>query len=123
MDYRQLNKTVMDDTQKLCNSLDALKNSIDNSIKNEYIVFQEDAFDAGSVEPNPNMRIIVSKRRTFEAAEAYKGKKICCLNFANNHNVGGAPWSAGAQEESICRISTLYPCLYAKKKDFYEKHQ
>ena len=122
MDYRQLNKTVMDDTQKLCSSLDTLKNSIDNSIKNEYIVLQEDAFDAGSVEPNPNMRIIVSKRRTFEAAEAYKGKKICCLDFANNHNVGGAPWSAGAQEESICRISTLYPCLYAKKKDFYEKH-
>lgn len=122
MDYRQLNKTVMDDTQKLCCSLDALKNSINNSIKNEYIVFQKDPFDAGSIKVNSDMRIIVSKRRTFEAAEAYKGKKICCLDFANNHSVGGAPWYAGAQEEGLCRISTLYPCLDAKRHDFYEKH-
>ncbi len=122
MNYRELNKTVMDDTQKLCSNLDSLKNSIANSIQKEYVVYQDEAFDAGEIKPNPEMEIIVSKRRTFEAAEAYKGKKICCLDFANNHNVGGAPWSAGAQEESMCRISTLYPCLYAKKKNFYEKH-
>jgi len=68
------------------------------------------------------MKIIVSKERTFKAAEKYKGKKICCLDFANNHSIGGTPWGAGAQEESLCRASTLYPCLVAKKKDFYEKH-
>ena len=122
MDYRQLNKTVMDDTQRLCHNLYALRSSIDNSRKKEYIVLQEDDFDVGSLEPNPDMRIIVSKRRTFEAAEAYKGKKICCLDFANNHSIGGAPWYAGAQEEGLCRISTLYPCLETRNFDFYEKH-
>ena len=64
----------------------------------------------------------MSRERTFEAASKYTGKKICCLDFANNHHIGGSPWSSNAQEESMCRVSTLYPCLYAQKKDFYEKH-
>ena len=112
----------MDDTMKLCGHNKSLKESITNSIKNEYVVYQSDAFDAGEIKQNPEMKIIVSKKRTFEAAEGYAGKKVCCLDFANNHSMGGAPWSAGAQEESICRISTLYPCLEAQAKTFYEKH-
>lgn len=112
----------MDDTMKLCSLNNSLKASIDNSIRNEYVVYQTDAFDAGDVKPNPEMKIIVSKKRTFEAAEEYAGKKVCCLDFANNHSMGGAPWSAGAQEESMCRVSTLYPCLAAQSKAFYEKH-
>ena len=116
------NKIIMDDTIKLCGNLNALKESIENSIKKEYIVFQEQDFDAGNIETNPDMKIIVSGKRTFEAAEAYKGKKICCIDFANNHSIGGSPWYANAQEEGLCRISTLYPCLFVKEKDFYEKH-
>ena len=122
IDYRKINRTVMDDTMKLCGHNKSLKESITNSIKNEYVVYQSDAFDAGEIKQNPEMKIIVSKKRTFETAEGYAGKKVCCLDFANNHSMGGAPWSAGAQEESICRISTLYPCLEAQSKSFYEKH-
>ena len=44
------------------------------------------------------------------------------LNFANNHHVGGSPWSAGAQEESLCRCSTLYPCLKAIAPLYHDKH-
>ena len=62
-------------------------------------------------------------KRTFEAASAYKSKKVAVLNFANNHFVGGAPFSAGAQEESLCRTSTLYPCLLHEQESFYEKHK
>ena len=122
IDYRKINRTVMDDSMKLCGHNKSLKESIADSIKNEYVVYQSDAFDAGEIKSNPDMKIIVSKKRTFEAAEEYAGKKVCCLDFANNHSMGGAPWSAGAQEESICRISTLYPCLAAQSKTFYEKH-
>ena len=112
----------MDDTQELCAKVGFLNSSIKNSIEKEYIVYQSDELHAGNIIPNKDMKIIVSKERTFEAAEKYKGKKVCCLDFANNSSVGGAPWSAGAQEESMCRVSTLYPCLFAKKKEFYEKH-
>ncbi len=122
MDYRELNRIVMDDTQELCSKLTYLQNAIENSIKKEYIVYQEDSVEIENLEANKNMEIIVSKKRTLEAAEAYKDKKVCCLDFADNHLIGGLPWFAGTQEESLCRISTLYPCLYAKKKEFYDKH-
>ena len=122
INYREINRNVMDDTMKMCDHIKSLKDSIANSIRNEYVVYQSDAFDAGDIKANPEMEIIVSKKRTFEAAEKYAGKKVCCLDFANNHSMGGAPWSAGAQEESICRISTLYPCLKTQSKAFYEKH-
>lgn len=122
VNYREINKNVMDNTMELCGKMDSLKKSIDNSIKNEYLVYQSEAFNAGEIKKNPEMKVFVSKKRTFEAAEAYKSKKVCCLDFANYYSMGGAPWSAGAQEESMCRISTLYPCLYAQKNDYYEKH-
>ena len=122
INFREVNKAVMDDTMKMCGHVDSLKNSIDNSIKNEYVVLQSEPITAGNLQKNPKMKVLVSKKRTFEAAEAYKGKKICCLDFANYYSMGGAPWSAGAQEESMCRVSTLYPCLYSQKQAFYEKH-
>ena len=122
VNYREINKAVMDDTMEMCGQVDSLKKSIDNSIKNEYVVFQSEPLIPGDLRKNPEMKVLVSKKRTFEAAEAYKGKKLCCLDFANYYSIGGAPWSAGAQEESMCRVSTLYPCLYVQKKDYYEKH-
>ncbi len=122
LDYKRINKSVMDNTQELCGCLDYLKKAIVDSISREYIVRQEDVFELTDMTANEDMKIIVSKERTFEAAEKYKGNKICCLDFANCHSVGGSPWYAGAQEESMCRISTLYPCIYAKKEEFYEKH-
>ena len=122
MDYKQINKTVMDNTIELCENLNFLKKSISDSISREYIVYQNEKIELKPSVENGYPRILVSKKRTFEAAEEYKNKKVCCLDFANNHSVGGAPWYAGAQEESMCRISTLYPCINAKRKEFYEKH-
>ena len=122
VDYRKINRAVMDNTMELCGRINSLKDSIDSSIRNEYVVYQSEPFEAGDMKPNPEMKILVSGKRTFEAAEAYKGKKVCCLDFANAYSMGGAPWSAGAQEESICRLSTLYPCLYAQKEAFYDRH-
>ncbi len=122
MDFSVINKTVMDDTQRLCAEHDTLKKSIQDSIAGEYLVLQDGTFTPPAINANGDMKVIVSKERTFEAAEKYKGRKLCCLDFANYYHVGGAPWSARAQEESMCRISTLYPCLYAKNQEFYEKH-
>ena len=122
INYREINNAVMTDTMEMCSLVESLKNSIDNSIKNEYVVYQSEPFNAGDIRKNLEIKVLVSKKRTFEAAETYKGKKICCLDFANYYSMGGAPWSAGAQEESMCRVSTLYPCLYAQKQAFYEKH-
>lgn len=65
----------------------------------------------------------MSGKRSFEAAKGYPNKKIAVLNYANNHSIGGAPFIAGAQEESLCRCSTLLPCLEAMRKPFYQLHR
>ena len=119
-DKRSLNKYVMDNTIEMCNSDKELIEAINYSKEHQFIVYQNDVVDVKEDKPTTN--IIVSRKRTFEAASFYKGKKVAVLNFANNHSVGGSPWSAGAQEESLCRCSTLYPCILDKEKDFYKLH-
>lgn len=81
MDYHKINKTVMDGTQELCDKVAALKNAVASSIEREYILYGDDDVELGSVVPNEEMEIVVSRERTFEAAEKYRGRKICCLDF------------------------------------------
>ncbi|MBQ7276445.1 MAG: TIGR02452 family protein [Bacilli bacterium] len=120
--YRALNNFVMTHTVEMCENDKELIKAIDNTINKQYIVYEE-GFKKDNRINEETTNIIVTKDRSMEAAKKYKGKKIAVLNFANNHNVGGAPFSAGAQEESICRISTLYPCLQKEDDSFYKKHQ
>ena len=114
------NSFVMEHTYNMCMENDILKNSIENTNKLAYMVKDEDIVDVKHDSKTTN--IIISSKRSFEAASAYKGKKIAVLNFANNHNPGGSPWTASAQEEALCRLSTLYPCLRHFDKEFYEYH-
>ena len=120
-DYRKINKEVMTDTKQQYETMPALRSAIAYSIAHQFMVEQEDNIDQPVVK-NGQTQYITSGKRSFEAAKAYKGKKTAVLNFANNHAIGGAPFSAGAQEESLCRCSTLLPCLEAMRMPFYQKH-
>lgn len=121
MNYHKINYEVMTDTKKQYESVAELKEAVKNSIERQFMVAQEDNIDQPVVE-NSQTQYVCSGKRSFEAAKAYKGKKTAVLNFANNHSIGGAPFVAGAQEESLCRCSTLLPCLEAMRKPFYQKH-
>ena len=119
--YEMINHDVMTDTKKQYESVAELKEAVKSSIEQQYMVAQEENIDQPQVEKSET-RYVCSGKRSFEAAKAYKGKKTAVLNFANNHSIGGSPFTAGAQEESLCRCSTLYPCLEAMRVPFYLKH-
>ena len=112
----------MFDTKHCYETMLELIEAVEESIANQFMVTEEDNID----QPIPyeiNTKYIVSGKRSFEAAKTYSNKKVAVLNYANNHSIGGAPFSAGAQEESLCRCSTLLPCLEAMKEPFYLKHR
>lgn len=119
--YRRINYEVMLDTKHQYETELDLVAAVLKSVSCQYMVKQEDAVDVAPVEES-DTKYVVSGKRSFEAAKGYKGKKVAVLNFANNHSIGGSPFSAGAQEESLCRCSTLLPCLQAMEEAFYNMH-
>ncbi len=63
--------------------------------------------------------VLVTDHKTFETAmelsDRYPGKKIAVLNFASATRPGGGVLKGSrAQEESLCRCSTLYSTLDRK---------
>ena len=71
--------------------------------------------------------ITVVENTTFAAARVNLASgKIAVLNFANPHYPGGGvARGAMAQEECLCRSSTLFPCLNGERvfEEFYNYHR
>ena len=123
MDYKKINNAVMTDTKKQYETIPELRKKIQESIKKQFIVYHEQIIDQPSSN-DAQTNYFITENRAFTEAQSWSigGLKVAVLNFANNHSVGGAPFFAGAQEESLCRCSTLYPCLQDKYEDFYKYH-
>ena len=127
---RQENVEIFEDTQRLYKSNERLISAIEHSSAE-----QESFTGTGRYWYGPGYRIyqqpakvVVSPKRTLEAAApyAYAGKKVCVLNFASATNPGGGVIKgSSAQEEAICRCSTLYPNLKDQRMwyQFYAPHR
>jgi len=122
--YRKNNYEVMTDTKMQYESDSELIEAVKSSIERQYMVTQEENIEQPIADDN-NTEYICSGRRSFEAAKvyAYRGMRTAVLNFANNRSVGGNPFYANAQEEALCRCSTLLPCLEAMREAFYGRHR
>lgn len=74
--------------------------------------------------------VAVTRNRSFAAAacshQRNPSAKIGVLNFASaTHAGGGVREGSFAQEESLCRCSTLYPCLATPELEtaYYKMHR
>lgn len=123
---RQKRIEIFKDTEKSCKSNPTLLSAVTNSIKNQVVYLESASIpDEQKSCPMP-CNVLVSKKRTFEAAADYAkvGKKVCVLNFASAMSPGGGVVNgSGAQEECLCRCSTLYPCLSAAYVEFHGYHK
>jgi len=119
---------VFQDTMNWIDSDPVLAASIPVAKKNTTVFFEDDypAFDDSVTK---DMIITVSGDRSYQAAmRLHKddpGARIAVMNFANAfHAGGGVTNGSSAQEECLCRTSTLYPLLYRKtlRDTFYKHH-
>ena len=124
---REENVDIFQDTLRIFQENECLIKATKVAQENQQVIPETEILDdtRTTLYDNP-ATVIVSKKRSFEAASAYKDQKVCVHNFASASNPGGGVKNgANAQEECLCRCSNLYLCLKMPKlwDDFYLPHR
>ncbi|MCR5723581.1 MAG: TIGR02452 family protein [Treponema sp.] len=127
---REENIAVFEDTVDMVMNSPRLRDAVRKGRSCQLFIAEKACVPDGSVSGrfNEPAKIVVSKKRTFEAARSYVDgcNRVCVLNFASSTNPGGGvETGAGAQEECLCRVSTLYFTLDTdeNQKRFYKPHR
>jgi uncharacterized protein (TIGR02452 family) len=124
---RNENIAVFEDTANLCKENKVIAEALHHSIKNQKLILESNQVEVKDLRKfDSPAKIMVSKRRTLEAAAFYKGTRTAVLNFASATNPGGGVvHGASAQEECICRCCGLYFCLDIQElwDKFYIPHR
>lgn len=80
MTYREINFRVMTDTVEQCEKQPALKYAIENSRAKQYVIKEGTDIEIPD-RPAMETKIILSGKRTFEAASGYPGQEGSCAQL------------------------------------------
>ena len=130
---RERNKEIFNETLMIIQDTPSIKNMNGVSVRESHAISPIKSYDTmGFMEiviknhlDDKMCDIKVTRNRTFEAVRKLKEKgvncdKIAVLNFASATTPGGGVVSgSSSQEESLCRVSTLYNALTAKQVKIY----
>ena len=128
IDRRTKNAEIFRDTEHRYKYDSELIAIVQESTKNQVFISEKSTVNITTQPKADKAKVVVSGKRSLEAAEVYakQGKKVCVLNFASATNPGGGVVNgSSAQEECICRCTTLYPCLNTDDlwTKFYKPHR
>ncbi len=118
------NVRVFEDTLNSISSIPFLSESVERSRALQMVYPEDCSVNVPDVRRYGTSEVILVPHRSFEAAAGLKGR-TAVLNFASFTNPGGGvAYGSSAQEESLCRISTLYECITDDRmmEGFYFPH-
>ena len=104
-----------------------LAEAIRTSISEQKLMLEADSLpDADKNKYESSAKVVISKKRSYEAAKEYNDMRVAVHNFASASNPGGGViHGSSAQEECLCRCSGLYFCLNSPIMwdGFYKPHR
>lgn len=113
-DRRERLKSIFDDTRSFIRKNQKISDETIKASKEARFYDYADFEAFSKVKPKKTI-LSVTSERSLEAAKRMlneKTDKVAVLNFANCSTPGGGVFGgSGAQEESLCRCSNLYPII------------
>ena len=84
------NVEIFEDTKRLCEINGRIKDTLARSVKNQKLILEgEELSPVDKTRFSDETKIVVSTKRTFEAAAGYAGQNVAVHNFASATNPGG----------------------------------